>query len=766
MDIDGAPQSPRIPTRLALLGDVAVGVGDQRQELTGSQPRLVLSYLTLERHRPVTRDELAEVLWPEDLPGHWSGAIRGLITQVRRFLADTGAGAATNPGAGLRYANGSYHLALADHIEVDVELAGQSMAHAEQRMAGPDLRQALEPATVAAELLRCPLLAGDHSPWLDEQRRHLQFQRIRALHVRSIALSARGDAAASIEASEEAVAVDPLDEASHQALLAAHLAAGSAAGALRAYERCRTILDEELGCRPGPGTESLYRRALNADNGADADMEPETTNTTPNADTDGGWVARVTGRLLAAKTGGTPSEWQTARSQGDQAMAMFDYRTAIAAYEQAIQLASTNHPAERARLQTLLGAALRRDGRSAQARSVLRAAVISARDSGDVVTVAEIVLELVGGGGRGVSPDLEDGDRAELLTEALAGLGAGPMSLRIQVMAELSLALLLVDPDRSLVLAVAADHLATVSGHPSDTARAMVASRLTLMFPIHADRRLKAVDDVIAQPGNELTSELLVRMLMWRMYDHAELGDREGFDEGLTLLHDLADRLGQPYWRWIAAGWSVTQIVIDGDLERAEACATASLDFMAATEHPEVGDAWAAHLLGIRVMQGRGAELTPTLADLVRQRPAIPAYRAALALVLAQGGQMAEANAVLDQFLGDDAVRPARDTNWSGTLGTLAVAAHLTGHKALARHLIRELEPHAARMVVLSLYGGGAIYLGPVALHLGRLSALVGQPHEAHRHLTSAEARAAAFGSGHYAAEARAASRLLDHPNP
>ena len=760
MDIDDAPQSPRILTRLALLGDVAVGVGAHRQELAGSQPRLVLSYLTLERHRPVTRDELAEVLWPEDLPGHWSGAIRGLITQVRRFLADTGAGAAANPGAGLRYANGSYHLALADHIEVDVELACQSMAHAEQRMAGPDLRQALEPATVAAELLRCPLLAGDHSPWLDEQRRHLQFQRIRALHVRSIALSARGDAAASIEASEEAVAVDPLDEASHQALIAAHLAAGSAAGALRAYERCRTILDEELGCRPGPGTESLYRRALNA--AADTTTEPDN----PNTDTDGGWVAQVTGRLLAAKTGGTPSQWQTARSQGDQAMATFDYRTAIASYEQAIQLASTNHPAERARLQALLGAALRRDGRSAQARSVLRAAVISAREAGDVVTVAEIVLDLVGGGGRGVSPDLEDGDRAELLTEALAGLGAGPMSLRIQVMAELSLALLLVDPDRSLVLAVAADHLATVSGHPSDSARAMVASRLTPMFPIHADRRLKAVDDVIAHPGNELTSELLVRMLMWRMYDHAELGDREGFDEGLTLLHDLADRLGQPYWRWIAAGWSVTQIVIDGDLDRAEACATASLDFMAATEHPEVGDAWAAHLLGIRVTQGRGAELIPSLADLVHQRPAIPAYRAALALVLAQGGRMVEASAVLDQFLGDDAVRPARDTNWSGTLGTLAVAADLTRHKPLAHDLIRQLEPHAARMVVLSLYGGGAIYLGPVALHLGRLTALVGQPHEARRHLTAAEARAAAFGSGHYAAEARVASRQLDHPNP
>ena len=38
----------------------------------GRQGRLVLAFLTCERHRPVSRDELADLLWGEQLPDSWS----------------------------------------------------------------------------------------------------------------------------------------------------------------------------------------------------------------------------------------------------------------------------------------------------------------------------------------------------------------------------------------------------------------------------------------------------------------------------------------------------------------------------------------------------------------------------------------------------------------------------------------------------------------------------------------------------------------------
>jgi DNA-binding SARP family transcriptional activator len=38
----------------------------------------------------------------------------------------------------------------------------------------------------------------------------------------------------------------------------AHAAAGNRADALRAYERCRCLLAEELGVSPSPQTEAVY----------------------------------------------------------------------------------------------------------------------------------------------------------------------------------------------------------------------------------------------------------------------------------------------------------------------------------------------------------------------------------------------------------------------------------------------------------------------------------------------------------------------------
>ena len=98
-------------------------------------------------------------------------------------------------------------------------------------------------------------------------------------------------------------------------------------------------------------------------------------------------------------------------------------------------------------------------------------------------------------------------------------------------------------------------------------------------------------------------------------------------------------------------------------------------------------------------------------------------------------------------------------------MATLAAAAHVAGHTDIAEELAVQLAPHAERMVVLSLYGGGALFFGPIALHLGRLHAMLGQREEARHHLCSAEAQAAAFGAVLYRDQARVALRRLDHPD-
>src|SRR5680860_432889 len=70
--------------RFSFLGPVVVEPDDRAPvEVRGAQPALVLAYLVLERPRPLLRDELVELLWPGDLPAHWEGAARQVVSRVR-----------------------------------------------------------------------------------------------------------------------------------------------------------------------------------------------------------------------------------------------------------------------------------------------------------------------------------------------------------------------------------------------------------------------------------------------------------------------------------------------------------------------------------------------------------------------------------------------------------------------------------------------------------------------------------------------------------
>src|SRR5262249_6591614 len=103
----------------------------------------------------------------------------------------------------------------------------------------------------AAEILRRPILAGDESPWLDTQRARARKALVATLH-----------RIGSVAALEEAVELEPFDETLHRGLIELHLSNGNRGEALRAFERCKRLLDEELGVAPSDETEALYQKAL------------------------------------------------------------------------------------------------------------------------------------------------------------------------------------------------------------------------------------------------------------------------------------------------------------------------------------------------------------------------------------------------------------------------------------------------------------------------------------------------------------------------
>jgi predicted ATPase/class 3 adenylate cyclase len=234
--------------RLKIQHGVATATAD---DLGTAQAQLVFAFLVRERARAVPRHELAEVLWPGDLPSAWASALRSLVSKVRSFVARVG----VSPEV-LQNVGGCYQLRL-DGLRVDVDDAELLVRQAEETLAARP-HDAIADARAALATLEQPLLPAVDNPWLDLWRERLRDAAVRAGEALAAAALAAGDAATAVEAATDAVARAPYRESSYRLLMRAHDLAGNRAEALRAYERCRVMLAEELGVSPAPDTEALY----------------------------------------------------------------------------------------------------------------------------------------------------------------------------------------------------------------------------------------------------------------------------------------------------------------------------------------------------------------------------------------------------------------------------------------------------------------------------------------------------------------------------
>ncbi len=246
--------------RVAICPDGCGGDQTRAEAALGSRARVALAYLVSERARPVAAGTLADVVWGPALPATWRAALRGVIARVRVALSTAGLDAA----AALTSGPGGYQIHLPPGSTVDVEVGRAALEAALVALAS-DPPSAAGAARRAVQILRGEFAGGGDSPWVERRQAELAELQVRALETLSLASSACRDLDAALWAAEEAVALEPLRESAHVRVMAAHEAAGNRAAALRAYERCRRLLADELGVTPAPDTEAAYVALLGAE---------------------------------------------------------------------------------------------------------------------------------------------------------------------------------------------------------------------------------------------------------------------------------------------------------------------------------------------------------------------------------------------------------------------------------------------------------------------------------------------------------------------
>jgi DNA-binding SARP family transcriptional activator len=241
--------------RIQLCGRLVADVDGSRIEgaLPGRLGRMLFAYLVVNRGRPVSRDNLLMAGWGEDAPAEAGNALSVVLSKLRHGL-----------GAGHLHGRAEIELLLPAATFVDVEAALEGAHRAESAIATGAWAEAWGPAGIAYHVATRPFLAGLEAPWIDEWRRRLEDVRLRGLECFAAAgLGLGGPALAQAEERARTLTgLAPYRETGHSLLMEALAQRGNVAEALRAYERLRVLLRDELGITPSAAVQGVHRRLL------------------------------------------------------------------------------------------------------------------------------------------------------------------------------------------------------------------------------------------------------------------------------------------------------------------------------------------------------------------------------------------------------------------------------------------------------------------------------------------------------------------------
>ena len=229
---------PAASWRLSLLGSWHLTRSQLSCELGFNGQRLCA---LLALRGALDRSYVAGLLWPTCSETHARGNLRATLCRLHR----------RNLGGLLASSNGV--LSLNPTVSVDARvLVATAWAVLDGRS---DVSQ-LEPLRI---LDGDDLLVGWYDDWVLVERQRFWHLRLHALEALSAQLVARGNAPAAVEAGLAAVALDPLRESAHRAVISSHLAEGNLVEALRQFDHLRKLLRQELGVEPSPLAADLFR---------------------------------------------------------------------------------------------------------------------------------------------------------------------------------------------------------------------------------------------------------------------------------------------------------------------------------------------------------------------------------------------------------------------------------------------------------------------------------------------------------------------------
>ena len=232
----------------------------QAEQLVEEWPSLkgqsIFKYLVAHRGRPVNKEVLMDLFWPDADPesarNNLNVAIYGLRQAFRQIDPEL---------SYVIFRDNVYLLNPELHIWIDIEAFRERFTRAKQFEQRGELAAATAEYHAAEALYEGDFLEEDrYEDWLLPLRRQLRKEYLEALSYLSLYYFEMEDYGACITLCRQILEVDRCREEAYQLYMRSCHRQGQRYLALRQYHRCEEALEQELEAKPSQSTMELYER--------------------------------------------------------------------------------------------------------------------------------------------------------------------------------------------------------------------------------------------------------------------------------------------------------------------------------------------------------------------------------------------------------------------------------------------------------------------------------------------------------------------------
>lgn len=232
--------------RIELLGHFRLTYNGHPVSGIHTRQQALLACLILNRHRPMSRQQLASLFWPDSSDSQALTNLRRELHNLRRALPEADRFLLIEPGS-VRWSDEPPFACDVCDFEAAIE------------------RGSPEELQDAARLYQGDLLPECYEDWIVPERERLRAMFIEALKRLTTVLEEHRAYSEALQHARRLIALNPLDEDAYRALMRLHALQGDRVAALRVYHTCATVLQRELQVEPEAATRAMYERLLGAE---------------------------------------------------------------------------------------------------------------------------------------------------------------------------------------------------------------------------------------------------------------------------------------------------------------------------------------------------------------------------------------------------------------------------------------------------------------------------------------------------------------------